>query len=323
MIKAKEHRFFIIYLFLFSVMGYGQIYAQTTEPVVFENDELVLHGTLIMPISEEPAPVILYLGGVNEFGRYDDNRAVFIAEILEGIFPKKGIGVMYYDPRGIGDTGGRWQRTTISEFTSDAEAAIGYLANRRDVDISRIAIIAQGEDGWVAFNLARRYPDAIHFIASLGTPPFDAKQQLVNEYYNDYLCTGQDSSSAMQKAVRKADSHQNWVSLLPVTRRWRHMKVIQDYDPAPVIRDLRVNTLMLFGENDGDVYPSWANDSLNEIFNGNIPNNITITTIRGANHDFKVADRCFEAGRNTVAKNYSVAFKDSLESYVDRIFAQN
>ncbi|MFN1834593.1 alpha/beta hydrolase family protein [Balneola sp. MJW-20] len=308
-------------IMLFSVSNPAN--AQSKEPVVFENDDLVLHGTIIMPESAGPSPMILYLGGVNEFGRYDNQREVFIAEILEGTFPEMGIGIMYYDPRGLGKTDGRWQRTSIEEFSSDAVAAVEYLRNRRDVDISRIGIIAQGEDGWIAYNTASQIPDALNFVTSLGTPPFDSKRQLINEYYNDYRCAGQDSSSAMQKAERKAISHQNWVSVLPITRRWRHMKLFQDYDPSAVIADLKVKTMMLFGENDGEVYPLWANESLSDIFSGSIPEHISVQTISGANHEFMVADRCYERGKNVVAKNFSTAFKDSLKAYVKRNFFED
>lgn len=297
--------------------------AQIREEIVFENEGLVIHGNVIMPDENDQSPMVLYLGGVNEFGRFEDQRQEFIAEVLEGIFIDMGVGVMYFDPRGLGDTGGKWQRTTLDQFTSDAEAAIEFLRNRRDVDLDRIGIISHNEDGWVAFRLAEQQSDWLSFIIAMGTPPFDSNRQLVNEYYNDYTCAGQDSASSMQKATRKASSHLNWVSVLPLTKRWRHMKLFQEYDPAGSLRNIRIPTLLMYGQNDGDVYPEWARDHLDEIFGGALPDQLTLQTINGANHDFKVADRCYEQGRASIDKNFSSAFKDSLRTYVVRQFFED
>lgn len=297
--------------------------AQIREKVVFENDGQVIHGNVIMPDDNEQSPMVLYLGGVNEFGRFEDQRQEFIAEILENTFIDMGVGVMYFDPRGLGDTEGKWQRTTLEQFTGDTKAAIAYLRNRRDVDLSRIGMIAHGESGWMAFRLAEGEPEWLSFIITMGTPPFDSNRHLVNKYYNDYLCSGQDSASSMQKAERKAKSHLNWVSVLPLTKRWRHMKLFQDYDPGNSLKNIDIPVLLIYGENDGDVYPDWARDYLRETFNGDLPENFTVQSIGGANHDFKVADRCYEKERSAFDKNFSAAFKDSLRTYVVRQFFED
>lgn len=286
------------------------------EEVVFRNGDYVLNGTLVLPAASRNVPVLVFMGGIEEWGDFHPTRQDFINENFANYFPQNGIGVFYYDPRGMGKSTGRWHRATLPEFADDANAAINYLKQRREVDADRIGIIGHGEDGWVAQIVAADNPDNVQFMVSLAGPVFDAQSLLINQYHNEYVCAGQDSSRAYEKASQKAVSHENWVSIFPLTKRWRHMKMKQDYDPTEYLKRINIPSLFVFGENDGEVYHSWSLNQLNNIFPGALPNNFTVHTITGANHYFKVEDRCYEEEIGNIQKNYSFRFKEVVRNWI-------
>lgn len=297
-----------------------QTFAQnnTGEEVVFKSGEEVLNGTLVLPDSARNVPVLIFMGGMYEWGEVHPQREIFIRENLEAIFPEAGVGVFYYDPRGAGESTGRWGQAALTDFADDAKAAIQYLSQRKEIDSDRIGIIGLGEDGWVAQIVAATSPQSVKLMVSLAGPTFDPTRQLINEYHSEYVCSGEDSTYAYEKAVQKATSHQNWVSYLPLTKNWRHMKMKLGFEPAQYIREIEIPALFIFAENDGQVYPSWAKQSLEEIFSDSLPSNFSVHTIAGANHFFHVTNKCYDyvGESQSVMKNFSFRFKEVFQDWI-------
>jgi alpha/beta superfamily hydrolase len=77
-----------------------------------------------------------------------DHHGTFLA--LADYLNCRGIAVLRYDKRGVGSSGGNFDAARISDFVSDAEAALKYLLARRDVNIEHIGIIGHSEGGAVA-----------------------------------------------------------------------------------------------------------------------------------------------------------------------------
>ncbi|HET8864380.1 MAG TPA: alpha/beta hydrolase [Gracilimonas sp.] len=288
------------------------------EQIVFRSGENVLSGTLVLPDSAENVPIIIFMGGMYEWGDFHPQREIFIEENLEAVFPRAGVGVFYYDPRGVGDSEGRWSRATLSDFAKDALAAVSFLKQRKEVDPTRIGIIGHGEDGWVAQIVAATAPEDVKFMVSVAGPTFDPTRQLINEYHSEYVCNGADSTLAYNKAVQKAQSHQNWVSMIAITKKWRHMKMKLGFDPAQYLKEITIPTLFLFGESDGSVYPSWAMEELNMIFPDSLPSNFTTYSIAGANHYFHVVSPCYDYDEESsnVGRNFSFRFKEVFQDWI-------
>lgn len=297
-----------------------QIQAQDIqrEAVVFKSGELVLSGTLVLPDSAENVPVLVFMGGIYEWGDFHPQREIFIRENLEAIFPKRGVGILYFDPRGVGESDGRWGRATLNDFADDAKAAIRYLNLRKEIDPKRIGIVGQGESGWVADIVAATAPNDLKLMVSLAGPTIDPTQQLINEYHSAYICNGTDSAEAYTKAVQKAQSHQNWVNMLPWTKKWRHMKMKLDFEPSQYIEKIQIPALFLFGSNDGEVYPSWSIEELNRQFPDSLPSNFTVHTIIGANQFFHVVPPCYKYPdeSKSIKKDFSFRFREVFQEWI-------
>lgn len=314
MIRPSLFLLFILSIFL----NISEVRAQNLvkDEIAIRSGEQLLTGTLVLPDSAVNVPAVIFIGGIDEYGEYHPNRSSFISENMEAVFPSSGVALLYFNLRGIGGSTGKWQRTSYDEFAADLKSAVDFLKQRREIDSGRIGLIGHGEYAWIAQKVAAEYPSEVSFVASLAAAPYDASRQLINEYHSSYVCEGQDSTGAYDRAVQKAKSHKNWVNIFPWTPKWRHMEMKLDYDPSESIRQLNVPTLFLFAQNDDKVYPSWSVDTLNDMFGTAMPSNFSVQVIPGTDHYFKVAERCAENGEMAVNRSYSFRFREVLKEWV-------
>lgn len=308
---------FKIFLFLLFSLFIESAFAQnvTRTNVTFDNGRFTLHGELILPDTSNNAPVLIFLVGSGANSSHRTLYKSFVEENIEKLFLDKGIAILYFDKRGVGKSDGRWQRTNLYERADDAKAAIDFLKTQGRIDSSRIGVIGHSQGGWVAQIMGDRFRNEIKFIASLAAPTFDTKIQLTNDYYSRYLCAGEPDNVAFDKASKKALSDINWVTWFPVTKAWRQLREISDFNPAPHLLEIEIPAFFAFAENDYFVYPGWAIGALNETFDHNIPENFNLQIIPAANHDFKLADKCVSVEK---AENepYSDYFQQVFSTWV-------
>ena len=70
--------------------------------------------------------------------------------------PKSGMMAVRYDKRGNGQSGGRSESATVSDFAEDVRAVVRWLEKRPDVDPKRIAVVGHSEGAWVGLLAASR-----------------------------------------------------------------------------------------------------------------------------------------------------------------------
>jgi pimeloyl-ACP methyl ester carboxylesterase len=80
-----------------------------------------------------------------------------------------GFIVVRYDKRGIGQSGGRAESATLTDYADDVRAAVKLLADRKDVDPKRISVIGHSEGGLVAL-IAASKDKRIASVGLLATP---------------------------------------------------------------------------------------------------------------------------------------------------------
>lgn len=305
-------------LFFFSFFC-GSAFAQdvTRTNVTFDNGRFTLHGELVIPDTSENAPVLVFLVGSGANSSHRTIYKDFVKENIEDLFLQEGVAILYFDKRGVGKSEGRWQRTNLYERAADAKAAIDFLKTQGRIDSSRIGVIGHSQGGWVAQIMGDRYRSDIKFIASLAAPTFDIKLQLTNDYYSRFLCEGDPDNEAFDKASKKAISDINWVTWFPVTKEWRQLKELSEFDPAPHLLELDLPSLFVFAENDYYVYPGWAIGALNETLDHSVPENFNLQIIPGANHDFRLSTMCVsdkDAANEPYSDYFQQVFKDWILS---------
>lgn len=154
-----------------------------TEEVRFNNAaaRVTLAGSFSAPKGKGPFPTVILLAGSGPNDRdeaaqgpseTDTGHKKFL--VLADALNRIGIAVLRYDKRGIGQSTGDFLTANLSDYASDAQAAIRYLATRKDVEQNRIGLIGDSEGGYIAPMIATREP-SISFMVLVSTAalPFD------------------------------------------------------------------------------------------------------------------------------------------------------
>ena len=157
-------------------------------------------------------------------------------------------------------------------------------------------MVGHSQGGTVAQILGHLYGDSLAFIASLAAPTYDTQRRLTYEYYNDFLCSGEPDDIARDKAEKKALSDLNWVNAFPLTKTWRHLSELSDFDPASHLAQLQLPSYFAFAELDYYVSSEWGIDALEQAGLATVEDaqhaaeNSTKATIElflGLDHDFR------------------------------------
>jgi uncharacterized protein len=101
-------------------------------------------------------PAVLLVPGSGPVDRDETVAGVPIFAQLAGALAQRGFVVLRYDKRGVGQSGGRTETTTLRDFAEDLIAAVKWVAKRKDVDTKRIAVAGHSEGGWIAMIAAAR-----------------------------------------------------------------------------------------------------------------------------------------------------------------------
>ena len=154
------------------------------EEVTFDNGDVTLAGTLTLPPTAGPHPVVVLVSGSGPQNR-DESLGGGIAikpfRLLADAQTRAGVAVLRYDDRGTGKSTGTFSEATVPDFATDAEAAIRYVGTREEIDPDRIGLLGHSEGGVVAAMLGARN-DELDFIIALAGPGVIGSEVLKLQY---------------------------------------------------------------------------------------------------------------------------------------------
>ncbi|MYI07070.1 MAG: alpha/beta hydrolase [Gemmatimonadetes bacterium] len=140
------------------------------EDVTFPNPEggHTLAGTFTRPTSGGPFPAVILIPGSGPYARLPGETGHRPLHVLADHLTRRGIAVLYYDKRGLGESTGDFRAATTEDFASDALAGVAYLKAREDVDAGRIGLAGQSEGGLIAPMAAVRSSDVGYIVLLAG-----------------------------------------------------------------------------------------------------------------------------------------------------------
>ena len=272
-------------------------------------------------------PAIVFLVGSGPNSTHTGLYAHFVRENLEQLFLQHGVALLYFDKRGVGLSEGRWHRTDLYERADDARAAVQFLRQQPGIDPERIGVVGHSQGGSVAQILGHLYGDSLAFIASLAAPTYDTQRRLTHEYYSMYHCSGEPQDITLDKAQKKAISDLNWVNAFPLTKTWRHLSELSDFNPTPHLAQLQLPAYFAFPELDYFVSAEWGVEVLKQATEQATKKNpyTTIQVFTGLDHDFiPTPDVCTGAATESEQSDvlnpkkpaYSQEFQQNFQQWV-------
>ena len=141
------------------------------EDVQFRNKAagITLAGTLTLPLKGEKHPVVVLVTGSGGHNRDEELMGHKPFWVIADYLTRKGIAVLRYDDRGIGQSEGDFKAAITTDFATDAEAALDYLKTRKEIDASKMGLLGHSEGGTVAFILAAKNQDVAYVVSMAGT----------------------------------------------------------------------------------------------------------------------------------------------------------
>ena len=101
-------------------------------------------------------PTVILLAGSGVGDRDGVVQGVPTLAQLAGAIAESGMIAVRYDKRGNGQSGGRSESATVTDFAEDVRAVVRWLEKRPDVDPKRIAVVGHSEGAWVGLLAASR-----------------------------------------------------------------------------------------------------------------------------------------------------------------------
>jgi pimeloyl-ACP methyl ester carboxylesterase len=158
-------------------------FAFTEERVTIINGDITLGATLMMPRSyKADLPVVVLASGTGAQDRDCDLLGHKYFFVIADHLAKHGIASLRFDDRGVGESGGNYQKSTLEDFGSDVKACVAFLAKQKRFKKNLIGIAGHSEGGMHALIAAKGNckVDFIIELASLGT---SGKEVLVEQQY--------------------------------------------------------------------------------------------------------------------------------------------
>jgi uncharacterized protein len=241
------------------------------EDVRFSNGAIQLAGTLISPVKAAKQPAIILVHGSGA-----ENREYMLP--WARFLIRRGITVLGYDKRGVGESTGDWNTASVDDLAGDVVAAFEYLKTRSDIDRTKIGVLGISQAGWVMPLAAVRAKD-LAFLISLsgagvspaettldqarnemtmtGMPP-QAVDQIINllKLQYEFARTGkgwEEYAAAREKLVAKMGAAPKTIPGTQDDPYFQFIRRLYFYDPVPTLRQLRTPTLGLWGELDNNI----------------------------------------------------------------------
>lgn len=152
------------------------------EEVVVNNPtaRLNLSATLTVPAGAGPFPAVLLVSDVESQDRDGTIGGYHMLGALADYLTRRGIAVLRYDDRGVGQSGGNTAAATTTMRVSDVQAAMNFLRTRLEININRIGIVGHGEGANVAL-LAAGQPLPPAFVVSMAGYGLPGEQTLLEQ----------------------------------------------------------------------------------------------------------------------------------------------
>lgn len=291
-----------------------------SEEVHFANPRaagVTLAGTLTMPEGHGPFAAAILITGSGPQDRDETLLGHKPFAVLADYLTRHGIAVLRYDDRGVAASTGTQAGATSADFATDANAAFAYLRTRPEIAPDAIGFVGHSEGGMIG-PLAAVDNRQVAFLVLMAGPGTDirslmeAQRRAIGQSMGAsaadldrsapieavlFSISASDRSDADARAAMRAALSDAALAAagIPVAQRDMMIDRVMDpwfryfahYDPAPVLRRIRVPVLAINGSLDRQVVPEPNLAAIRAALAGD--RDVTVTELPGLNHLFQTA----------------------------------
>jgi dipeptidyl aminopeptidase/acylaminoacyl peptidase len=227
-----------------------------------------LAGTVTTPPSsdkESRHPAIVLVQGSGPVDRDETVAGIPLFAQLAGQLAARGFVVLRYDKRGVGQSGGRTETSTLRDYADDAIAAVKWMERRKDVDKKRVALVGHSEGAAVTMLAAR--DDRVRALVLMGGMGTTGRELILEQQQHllSRSTLGEPERGEkvdMQKKILEAVvTEKGWEGLPAEVRGavdtpWYRSLLL--FDPVRAMKDADQPILILHGALDTQVPPHHA-----------------------------------------------------------------
>jgi pimeloyl-ACP methyl ester carboxylesterase len=233
------------------------------EAMTFQNGDVRLSGTFVDVADTQAAALILSGSGRLDRDSNTPKLKLRVSEAIANAFRDEQVASLRYDKRGVGESDGDYLSVGMTDNYSDAVAALEWLSTRCPDTL--IFVVGHSEGSLHAAHLAAdEKTDGAILVASPAqsgdktliwqaeqiTPTLPkATRALLKLIHVDPL----KSQLKQFERIRSSSAYVVRVQGKKLNARW--FREFLDYDPAPILRRIKVPVLALTGGHDIQVPP--------------------------------------------------------------------
>ena len=265
------------------------------EPVTIAATGFNLGATVTRPMSAAAGTRLPAVILVNGFGANDRDGFVLGIPVmgqLAGALANAGFLTVRFDKRGYGQSGGRSESASLTDYADDVRTVMRWLAERKDVDPRRIATIGDGDGAWVALLAASR-ERRFAAVATIGAPA-STGAELVLELQKrtldalDLSPKERAQREALQKQIIAAVQSEKGLADLPREIRTQAdtpwFQSVLNFSPARVLKDVRQPLLIAHAGLDHEVPVADAERLAAIAQKESDSKSVELVIIKGVNH---------------------------------------
>lgn len=238
----------------------------------------------------EKKPAIVFSPGSGD-SLYQNYSPDFIETYVLDIFLAHDFAVLLVNKRGMGLSEGLYTDQSIEGRAEDVLVSVRAIQTHPQIDAEKIGLVGHSEGGWVVTYAAAQNPEIAFFI-NLAGPTIIRKEQAEDMYTFEATCSDLEGDELDKYVEKRLKTTELGMKIGKVTNfgllgfDYRSM----GFDPRKALKTVESPGLFIFGENDILVIPDKNIERMNETFDGNVPDNLTMAVVKDATHTFRLVD---------------------------------
>lgn len=199
-------------------------FAYEIDEMAFQNkiENIQFKGTLTKPKGEGPFPAIILVSGSGPQNRDSELMGHKPFWVIADYLSTRGVVVLRYDERGVGESEGDFAIATSEDFKSDAGYAIQALSELDYVSDSRIGMLGHSEGGMIAWMLGAEAADlGLDYIIALAGPVIPIPQLMAKQTED----VSRASGSSRELAERQVSINSRFYKLIENSENLEEAKV--------------------------------------------------------------------------------------------------